>query len=83
MKIKTNEDLYVGRYSFKKKNGRHEAFFNAIIPYGMTEPFKIDKGTEVRTLNDKEFNSMDEFLETLEEGMFKFVFTDKAQEELF
>jgi hypothetical protein len=83
MKIRTSEDLYVGRYYFDKKNGKHYSHFNAIIPYGMTEPFKIPKHTEVVDCDDNEFESYKEFLETLEEGMFKFVFEDEEQEKVF
>lgn len=83
MKIKTTCDLYVGRYFFDEKSGRHISYFNAIIPYGMTEPFKIEAGTEVVKFDDSEFETWEEFMSTLEEGMFKFVFTDEAQEAIF
>lgn len=98
MKIKTIEPLYVGRwvpmhkkcaenrpkgFGFASYTAGDELTFTAIIPYGMDKPFEISKYTEVRKLNDEEFNSMEEFYDTLEEGMFKFVFTDDAQEALF
>lgn len=83
MKIRTNIDLYVGRYHFEVIDGRHYSHFNAIIPYGMTEPFKIPKFTEVVKCSGEEFDSYREFLETLEEGMFTFKFNDEAQETLF
>lgn len=83
MKIRTNEDLYVGRYYFDKKDGRHISYFNAIIPYGMSEPFKIPKFTYVVDCDGNEFESYEEFLQTLDEGMFKFVFEDEEQEKIF
>ena len=83
MKIRTIEDLYVGRYFFDKKNGKHISYFNAIIPYGMTEPFKIPKYTEVTDLDGNDFESFEEFKKTLDEGMFSFKFTDEKAENIF
>lgn len=76
MKIRTNKDLYVGRYFYDKVNGRTVAHFSAIIPTGMTEPFKIPKWTEVVDMNGNEFESMNDFYASLEEGMFQFKFDE-------
>lgn len=83
MKIKTTTDLYVGRYFYDNFNGKKVAHFNAIIPTGMSEPFKIPEGTEVQTIEGTDFNSLEDLYNNLEEGMFKFVFEDEAQEVLF
>ncbi len=83
MKIVTTRDIYVGRPIHNAKDG--EPDFNAIIPYGMSEPFKIEKGTEILKIDGTEFDRIEDLTDEIVGGeeMYTFKFTDEAQEALF